>query len=210
MGQNADRLARIAEEILNLARVQQDSETHQGQSLPLDNLLAQISHEWRMQATPSRQLLLRLNATARHILFDEEHLRRVLINLLDNAQRHRSNAGDETGLRLISGHGPLNGRPGSRAAGRHLLVHGLGDGAPLDSSVERHLFEPFFSSQSRSSGLGLYICRELCQRYDASISYQRLSLHTPQGNVDGNAFIVTLRSGPASLASHTLFDSIMV
>jgi two-component system sensor histidine kinase PilS (NtrC family) len=84
------------------------------------------------------------------------------------------------------------------------------DGAPLESSVERHLFEPFFSSQSRSSGLGLYICRELCQRYDASISYQRLARNTPQGDVNGNAFIVTLRSGPSSLASHSLFDSIMV
>ena len=73
-----------------------------------------------------------------------------------------------------------------------------------------HLFEPFFSSQSRSSGLGLYICRELCQRYDASISYQRLARNTPQGDVNGNAFIVTLRSGPSSLASHSLFDSIMV
>ena len=164
-----------------------------------------------MQATPSRQLLLRLNATARHILFDEEHLRRVLINLLDNAQRHRSNAGDETGLRLISGHGPLNGQLQGLAPQDDICWFMVwSDGAPLDSSVERHLFEPFFSSQSRSSGLGLYICRELCQRYDASISYQRLSLHTPQGNVDGNAFIVTLRSGPASLASHTLFDSIMV
>jgi two-component system sensor histidine kinase PilS (NtrC family) len=50
VGQNADRLARIAEEILNLARVQQGAETHQGQSLPLDTLLAQISHEWRIQA----------------------------------------------------------------------------------------------------------------------------------------------------------------
>ena len=29
------------------------------------------------------------------------------------------------------------------------------------------LFEPFFSSESRSSGLGLYISRELCERYGA-------------------------------------------
>lgn len=85
VGQNADRLARIAEEILNLARVQQGVETHQGQSLPLDMLLAQISHEWRGQSTPSRQILLQLNASTRNIVFDEEHLRRVLINLLDNA-----------------------------------------------------------------------------------------------------------------------------
>jgi two-component system sensor histidine kinase PilS (NtrC family) len=59
-----------------------------------------------VQAAPPRQLLLRLNATARHIPFDEEHLRRVLINLLDNAQRHRSHAGNEAGLQLISGYGP--------------------------------------------------------------------------------------------------------
>ena len=211
VGQNADRLARIAEEILNLARVQQGAETHQGQSLPLDTLLAQISHEWRIQAAPPRQLLLRLNATARHILFDEEHLRRVLINLLDNAQRHRSHAGNEAGLQLISGHGPLNGQiQGLAPQDDTCWFMVWSDGAPLESSVERHLFEPFFSSQSRSSGLGLYICRELCQRYDASISYQRLARSTPQGEVNGNAFIVTLRSGPSSLASHSLFDSIMV
>lgn len=211
VGQNADRLARIAEEILNLARVQQSSGAPQGQSLPLDTLISQISREWRTQSSPPRQLLLQLNATARHILFDEEHLRRVLINLLDNAQRHRRNPEDADGLQLITGHGPLD--PQRHDSDMHkdscwFMV--WSDGAPLDSSVERHLFEPFFSSQSRSSGLGLYICRELCQRYDAAISYQRMSRSTPQGNVDGNAFIVILRSGPSSLANHSLFDSIMV
>ena len=34
-------------------------------------------------------------------------------------------------------------------------------------AVQRHLFEPFFSSESRSSGLGLFICRELCERHGA-------------------------------------------
>jgi two-component system sensor histidine kinase PilS (NtrC family) len=71
------------------------------------------------------------------------------------------------------------------------------DGAPLESSVERHLFEPF--SPLPLQRPRLYICRELCQRYDASISYQRLARNTPQGDVNGNAFIVTLRSGPSSL-----------
>jgi two-component system sensor histidine kinase PilS (NtrC family) len=47
------------------------------------------------------------------------------------------------------------------------------DGAPLDPSIQRHLFEPFFSSDSRSSGLGLYICRELCEGHRPLISYQR-------------------------------------
>jgi len=54
--------------------------------------------------------------------------------------------------------------------------------------VMRHLFEPFFSSESRSSGLGLYICRELCERYGAQIAYQRVRLD----QLEGNEFFVTM------------------
>ena len=63
----------------------------------------------------------------------------------------------------------------------------------MDQSVERHLFEPFFSSESRSSGLGLYICRELCERHGAAISYQRVARPTERGAVEGNAFSVHFR-----------------
>ena len=46
------------------------------------------------------------------------------------------------------------------------------DGASIPPDVERFLFEPFFSTRSRGTGLGLYICRELCERYGASIEYR--------------------------------------
>ena len=205
VGQNADRLARIAEEILNIARVQQGHDA-QGQALALDALLALIGQEWQNQANPPRSLLLQLNAPARHILFDEEHLRRVLINLLDNAQRHRSRADEASSLQLISGHGPDAALLPELARRDMSWFMVWSDGAPLESSVQRHLFEPFFSSQSRSSGLGLYICRELCQRYEATISYRRLARH----GVDGNAFIVSLRHAPSTPMDRSLFDSIMV
>jgi len=84
------------------------------------------------------------------------------------------------------------------------------DGEPMDKSVERHLFEPFFSSESRSSGLGLYICRELCQRHGASIDYQRLVRTTPRGEVGGNAFTVGFRRNTRPAANATLFDTIVV
>ena len=38
--------------------------------------------------------------------------------------------------------------------------------------MEPYLFEPFFSTRSRGTGLGLYICRELCERYGATIDYR--------------------------------------
>jgi two-component system sensor histidine kinase PilS (NtrC family) len=63
------------------------------------------------------------------------------------------------------------------------------DGAPLEAAVQRHLFEPFFSSESRSSGLGLYICRELCERHGARIAYRRGPRRVADGR-DGNAFSV--------------------
>ena len=80
----------------------------------------------------------------------------------------------------------------------------------MDKSVERHLFEPFFSSESRSSGLGLYLCRELCQRHGAYISYQRLSRTTLRGQTGGNAFTVGFRRTTRTPESATLFDTVMV
>ena len=71
------------------------------------------------------------------------------------------------------------------------------DGAPIAADVEPHLFEPFFSTRSRGSGLGLYICRELCERYGASIEYRL----RPDGQ--RNLFMVILRRDPVA-ANETL------
>jgi two-component system sensor histidine kinase PilS (NtrC family) len=67
----------------------------------------------------------------------------------------------------------------------------------MDQSVERHLFEPFFSSDSRSSGLGLFICRELCERHDASLIYQRNARNARGCHAEGNEFVVALRHADA-------------
>jgi two-component system sensor histidine kinase PilS (NtrC family) len=78
------------------------------------------------------------------------------------------------------------------------------DGLPLEASVQTHLFEPFFSSESRSSGLGLYICRELCMRYGAQIHYQRAQ----RGTVSGNEFFILLQPAAADVTlEHSLFQT---
>ena len=84
------------------------------------------------------------------------------------------------------------------------------DGPPLEPSVRRHLFEPFFSSESRSSGLGLFICRELCERHGATIHYQRLLRPTEHGDVEGNAFSVYFRKAGRLPESASLFDTLVV
>ena len=196
--QNADRLARIAEEVLDIARVQHQISHAPASTLPLDETVSQIWNDWQAQDPARRQAAVTLDAPATQVEFDPEHLRRVLVNLLDNALRYMGPHSDSL---IITTRAQPSGQ---------VSLQVWSDGAPMDKSVERHLFEPFFSSESRSSGLGLYICRELCQRHGASISYQRLTRVTSQGDTGGNAFTVNFRRTTRPLESATLFDTIVV
>lgn len=196
--QNADRLARIAEEVLDIARVQHQISHAPASTLPLDETVSQIWNDWQAQDPLQRRGVVLLEAGNTQVEFDNEHLRRVLVNLLDNALRY---VGQEPDSLTVTTRAAPSGQ---------ISLQVWSDGAPMDKSVERHLFEPFFSSESRSSGLGLYICRELCQRHGASISYQRLTRTTLRGEVGGNAFTVGFRRTTRPTESATLFDTIVV
>ncbi|WP_306553933.1 ATP-binding protein [Acidovorax sp.] len=196
--QNADRLARIAEEVLDIARVQHQISHAPASTLPLDETVSQIWNDWQAQDPVQRRAVVMLEAGNPQVEFDTEHLRRVLVNLLDNALRY---VGQEPDSLTVTTSTLPSGQTSLQV---------WSDGAPMDKSVERHLFEPFFSSESRSSGLGLYICRELCQRHGASISYQRLTRTTLRGEVGGNAFTVGFRRTTRPADAATLFDTIVV
>jgi two-component system sensor histidine kinase PilS (NtrC family) len=196
--QNADRLARIAEEVLDIARVQHQISHAPASTLPLDETVSQIWNDWQAQDPVQRRAVVMLEAGNPQVEFDTEHLRRVLVNLLDNALRY---VGQEPDSLTVTTRTLPSGQTSLQV---------WSDGAPMDKSVERHLFEPFFSSESRSSGLGLYICRELCQRHGASISYQRLTRTTLRGEVGGNAFTVGFRRTTRPVDAATLFDTIVV
>jgi two-component system, NtrC family, sensor histidine kinase PilS len=90
--------------------------------------------------------------------FDPEHLRQVLWNLLRNAMRYA--------------------RPGARAVRVVLRNYGdrvevsVVDNGPGVSAADRgHLFEPFFTTEAKGTGLGLYLARELCAANHASLEY---------------------------------------
>ncbi len=177
--QNAQRLSRIVDDILNVARAQPVRGDGSTPSLPLDAMVRQITLDWLRQNPAKGVLGVHLHAPAAVVEFDPEHMRRLLVNLLDNALRHAS--GKPSSIRVVT---QPNGND-------HSKLSVWSDGQPLEASVMRHLFEPFFSSESRSSGLGLYICRELCERYGAQIAYQRVRLDQQEGN----EFFVSIPNG---------------
>lgn len=186
IAQNAERLSRIVDEVLNISRVQQHALDLESPRMALDPLVRSVAQDWhqaRPHAAPQR-LCTQFMAEQAWVVFDPDHLRRILINLLDNAARYAS---DRPGaIHIVTRQAEQTDQP-------HVLEV-WSDGAPLDPTVQLHLFEPFFSSESRSSGLGLYICRELCVRHGARISHQRLT----RGGQSGNAFLIEFRSATAA------------
>ena len=193
---NAKRLARIVDDVLDVSRVS-PSAVNQHILPDAEGVILDICRDWANQNGCGKQLRIAQTHAHSTIVFEEEHLRRVLVNLLDNALRYASkrpaaievfiHSPDQQALQNNDG---LQTSPALRLAV-------WSDAAPIEQGVQRHLFEPFFSSESRSSGLGLYICRELCSRHGAVIGYQR-SERTEQGDSDlaalqiGNEFYVVL------------------
>ena len=182
VAQNAQRLGRIVDDVLDISRAQTRGLAATAQALPLSNTVAHVWHDWSQQT--SSQNLVRLVPLSPDIqvVFEPDHLRRVLVNLLDNALRYAS--GQNGAIQIDV----------TRNADGQGTVGVWSDGPPLEPSVEQHLFEPFFSSESRSSGLGLYICRELCEGHGAAIVYQRSQRTIGKQSTEGNEFFVTFRT----------------
>ncbi len=178
--QNASRLEGIVDEILNISRVQGHHDPAIQVLVRLNEEVDRICREWAQHTVSEGILTVKLCPSDLSVSFDPEHLRRVLINLLDNARRYAS--GRQHAIQVFT-----------RVTSTGSVVMGVwSDGQPMEPSVEHHLFEPFFSSESRSTGLGLYICRELCEGQGATIRFERTRRSLGTETEDGNEFLITL------------------
>lgn len=90
--------------------------------------------------------------------FDREHLRQVLWNLLRNAMRYAGSAAAAVRVML-------------RDYGDRVELSIIDNGPGVPASSRSHLFEPFFTTEAKGTGLGLYLARELCAANHASLEY---------------------------------------
>ena len=180
VGQNAKRLEKIVDDILNVARTRGGTMSSRDAVYGLSEVIHQTTQEWAQQHNLSGLIGWDLDPAIHATRFDPDHLRQVLVNLLDNAHRYASKNMEAIQIAVLY-------------ADESACVSVWSDGARMDHTVERHLFEPFFSSESRSSGLGLYISRELCERHGATLTYQRNTRIRDHQRVEGNEFMLTLK-----------------
>jgi len=192
VGQNAIRLENIVKDVLHLAQVSTPGADSSAQRLDLTESATRICRDWSVQHPAASGIALSLPGELPIVRFDAEALRQILINLLDNANRYASHRSGS--IQVCAEVTTIDGPK------RRIALRVWSDGPVLDAWVEQHLFEPFFSSESRSSGLGLYICRELCESHGASISYDRSERLLADQSVPGNEFSVIFKFAPDSSA----------
>lgn len=148
------RCNRIITDLLDYSR-QRDL---QWQEHPIDDWLARVIAEQSHPAKIAIQQDLQAGTTVAR--FDPERLRRVAINLIDNAVQAFPEQSDRTDCAVTVA---------TRATGDGLeiLVRDNGPGIPAD--VLPKIFEPLFSTKNFGTGLGLPTVRQIVEAHGGRI-----------------------------------------
>lgn len=153
---NTFRLDRMVQDILQLNR----KDRGQAETLNLQMYLQTFCQEFcHVEQLASTMFQLDVSSDL-HILFDRYHLHQVLWNICRNAARY---------CQQKAGSIHLSARVAESENVLQLDI--VDDGPGVPSAVQAQLFEPFFTTESTGTGLGLYIARQLAEANNATLDY---------------------------------------
>jgi len=176
VGDNVIRLNRMIEDILKLSR---KAQTH-SEPLELGPFLAELIDEFAESHSVPPGVIRQGNLAGISVRFDPLHLREVVVNLLSNALRYAS--GEDGSIRLDA----FSPQPG------RLELHVQDDGPAITPEIRAHLFEPFYTTSSKGTGLGLYVARELCLNNGAMLDYEyRMGMSGDGNDEPSGRFVIS-------------------
>jgi two-component system sensor histidine kinase PilS (NtrC family) len=159
--EHARRMERIVENILQLSRRDNTRAEELDVTAWLKDFIAEFRdrHGLPPDAVP-------LDAEYRQLprmRVDPTHLHQIVWNLSENALRHGRKGGE--------GSSRVEYRIGTLASQGAGYLEVLDRGPGISPEIAEHIFEPFYTSDPRGTGLGLFIARELCECNRAHLSY---------------------------------------
>ncbi|MDM8544860.1 sensor histidine kinase [Candidatus Venteria ishoeyi] len=144
---HCQRVNTIIENVLQLSRQQESN----NQKLLLNSWLENFIIEFKEQNQLSdADILLNISTEPLHIDFDPIQLHQVLWNLCEN------------GLRYSQKQPLLSITCGKNPEAKRIYLDIQDNGRGMSESVLKQVFEPFFTTETHGTGLGLYLARELC------------------------------------------------
>jgi heavy metal sensor kinase len=181
MEQEVDRLIRLSNALLFLARLEQGQLYWQPEKVPLDYLLGSVVDQVRPQAEAKGLTVIEDISPGITVYGDPDHLIRLFMGLIDNACKYTPPGGQ------------ITIRASSNVTETSISIRDTGPGIP-EEHLE-HIFERFYriddarSRDSGGTGLGLAIAYEITQMHRG-----RLEVQSVVGG--GTTFTVVLPAGP--------------
>jgi two-component system sensor histidine kinase PilS (NtrC family) len=156
---HARRMNDVIENVLQISRRQPPNP----QQLALKGWLQNFVEEYRQTLAEPAEIKLTLPEEWIEIRIDPAHLERVLGNLLDNALRHSRLATGTAGAHIVVQKDFLANR---------CLLDIVDQGPGVPEAEQAKLFEPFYTTVDKGTGLGLYLSKELCEINNATLVYR--------------------------------------
>jgi two-component system sensor histidine kinase PilS (NtrC family) len=183
VGDNVQRLNRMIEDVLRLSRKAQSAQ----EPLALAPFFAELLGEFRETHGLAPDIIEAGDMESFRVRFDPLHLREVVVNLLSNALRYASSRKCSIRVSLVLD------------TGGRLELHVQDDGPPIKPEVRAHLFEPFYTTSSKGTGLGLYVARELCLNNGAMLDYEyRVDASGEASDAPSGRFVITFAVSEAA------------
>jgi two-component system sensor histidine kinase PilS (NtrC family) len=153
------RMNLVIENVLQLSRRRQA----EPQLLDLKYWLHRFVSEYRQGLSAQQTVHLETVGSSLQTRMDPNQLTQVLTNLVQNGLRYSGQKHEraQVWLRLFR-----------EEASDLPIVEVLDDGPGIAAEQLHNVFEPFFTTESKGTGLGLYISRELCESNQARLDYR--------------------------------------
>ena len=153
--ENVQRVERIVSDVLELGR---RDRAHR-ELIDLRQALPTMVDEYTSKEGVAIETVQITFSGKACLFFDRSHFHQVMSNLIGNALRHSQKLAGSIQLSVVDG-----------ASEGWVQVHIIDDGSGVDERFHEQVFEPFFTTHSRGTGLGLYIARELCEANGARLA----------------------------------------
>lgn len=154
------RMNLVIENVLQLSRRRQA----EPQLLDLKYWLHRFASEFRQNLPEQQTLHLKTCSGSLQTRMDPHQLTQVLTNLVQNGLRYSSQCHPQGQVWLDLFRDPISDLP---------VLEVLDDGPGVPDEQLQNIFEPFYTTDNKGTGLGLYISRELCESNQARLDYQR-------------------------------------
>ncbi len=146
IARNARRINNLIVDILQLAKRKRDD------SSPVE-LITYVQEFIAEQQNTNLQLITTIEHV--NVVFEKQQLQQVLINLYENASRYNDPL-KKIIIQIEQKHDSVY---------LHMIDHGQG----FQQQDVYKIFEPFYTTETTGTGLGLYISKELCRANRATL-----------------------------------------